>query len=105
MQALPFAMESIIEPELKEIRELAAQDPRILEDFGGSIEDPCPEFCNVLEDFVSWYFKARKTRQSESSILDVAEHGLRIQRKLKEAFPDRQGNFVSVLMLQILYYH
>ena len=44
-----------------------------------------------MEQFVTWYFKARKSRHTESSIWEVAELGMQLQADLKETFPDRSG--------------
>eukprot|EP00961_Rhodomonas_salina_P224736 3038164-Rhodomonas_salina.2 len=50
-----------------------------------------------MEDFVTqaWYFKTRKTVQSESSIFTVSEMGLSLQQKLKQVFPERAGSSIG----------
>lgn len=91
VQSLPLLMENLIEPELKEIRDLAANNQVVAACFPDGIHDPCPKYCGVMEDFVSWYFKTRRTVQTESSIFDVAQLGLRLSQRMKEIFPDRAG--------------
>ena len=43
----------------------------------------------------SQFFKARARKHTESSILEVARLGNRLQLRLKEVFPDRAGKFCS----------
>ena len=91
-QALPFALENLIQPELEKIRELVQTQPQVAELFpGGVVEDPCRKYCAVLDEFVTWYFMARKTEHSESSILEVAARGEAVQASLKALFPERAG--------------
>jgi hypothetical protein len=84
-------MENLIDEELGELEKLLVKFPHLSETFPNGIVDPCPKYCDVLEDFSSWYFGARKTRHTETSILQTAQHGLRVQEKLKTTFPDRAG--------------
>ncbi len=95
LQALPFALENLLEPELKEIKEIMEKDPGVRDQFPSGLTDPCPKFCQIMEDFVSWFFKARARKHTESSILEVARLGNRLQLRLKEVFPDRAGKFCS----------
>lgn len=90
-QALPFAMQSLIEPELAEMKALLEAQPHLAEAFPDGIQDPCTKYCDILDEFVTWYFKARKSKHSESSIWDVAERGFRLQEKLLQYFPNRSG--------------
>ena len=85
-------MENLIEPELKELRDLYDKKPEVREQFPDGVQDPMPKYCAILEEFVSWYFKARRSRHTESSILEVAEGGLRLQQRLKDTFPERAGS-------------
>ena len=90
-QALPFALENLLEPELKEMKELMEKEQGVREQLPAGLSDPCPKFCQIMVDFVSWFFKARARKHTESSILDVARLGNRLQNQLKEAFPNRAG--------------
>eukprot|EP00961_Rhodomonas_salina_P177784 2397496-Rhodomonas_salina.1 len=73
MMALPFAKENLIEPEIAEIKKLVAEKLQVAALFPNGVVDPCPKYCKTLEYFVSWYFKARKTRKTKSSILEIAD--------------------------------
>lgn len=87
-------MQNLIEPELAKIRELVKTEPQVAALFpGGVVEDPCTKYCSVLDDFVTWYFLARKTEHSESSIMEVAARGEAVQASLKDFFPARAGIF------------
>ena len=89
-------MENLIEPEIKEIREIIQNDPAVAEQFPDGVVDPCPKYCAILEEFVAWYFKARKSRHSETSIWEVAELGKRLQENLKATFPKRSGTNIAL---------
>jgi hypothetical protein len=104
-------MESIIEPEIAQIRELLEKNPHLQEQFPDGIQDPCINYCKIIEEFVTWFFKARQRRHTESSILEVAVLGDRLQRQLKEIFPERAGkngfNHIAILfwlIIQATYY-
>jgi hypothetical protein len=90
-QALPWKMEHLIDPELNELQQLLDKFPYLSDAFPHGIIDPCPKYCDVLEDTASWYFGARKSRHSESSILQTGQHGVRVQQKLKDMLPERAG--------------
>ena len=65
--------------------------PDVAAQFPDGLQDPCPKYCLLMEQFVTWYFKARKSRHTESSIWEVAELGMQLQADLKETFPDSSG--------------
>jgi hypothetical protein len=85
-------MENIIEPEIAQMRDLLEKNPHLQEQFPDGIQDPCIEYCKILEEFVTWFFKARQRRHTESSVLEVAILGDRLQLQLKKIFPERAGN-------------
>ncbi len=93
-QALPFTMQNLLEPELEEISELIKQDPSVAAQFPGGVVDPCQRYCEIMEEFVSWFFLARKNQHTETSILQVGVDGLRLRKRLKEVFPDRSGSAI-----------
>ena len=96
-------MEHLIDPELAELEELLIKFPHLSAAFPDGIIDPCPKYCDVIEDTASWYFKARKSRHSETSILQTGQHGLRVQRKLVDMLPERAGFFCfcDLLLLKL----
>eukprot|EP00961_Rhodomonas_salina_P232144 3136358-Rhodomonas_salina.1 len=66
-------MENLIEPEIEEIKKLVAEKLQVAALFPNWVVDPCPKYCEMLEYFMSWYFKERKTHQTESTILEIAD--------------------------------
>jgi hypothetical protein len=90
-QALPFLMQSLIEPELAKMNQLLQEHPHLQEQFPDGFQDPCNKYAAILEQFASWYFLARQRKHTESSILKVAQDGERLQTSLKEVFPNRAG--------------
>ncbi len=86
-QVLPFTPE----PELEEMKELMEKELGVSDQFPSGLSDLCPKFCQIMEDFILWFFKARALKHTEPSILDVARLGNSLQVRLKEAFPDRAG--------------
>ncbi len=97
LQALPFLMQSLIEPELAKMNQLLQDHPHLQEQFPDGFEDPCNRYAAILEQFASWYFLARQRKHTESSILKVAQDGERLQTSLKELFPNRAGKILSDL--------
>ena len=93
LQALPFHLENLLEPELRQIRELFNKDAELKSKFPNGVEDPCSQYCELLDDFVTWYFKARKSRLTERQILEISSLGDELQDKLKSVFPERPGMF------------
>lgn len=102
LQALPFLMENLIEPELAKIEELMEKDANVRAQFPNGVRDPCQQYCSILEQFVSWYFMARRLRHTESSILQVAKEGEKLQIQLKTLFPERAG--ATVVWMHIFVY-
>jgi hypothetical protein len=84
-------MQNLIEPELAKMQEIWLENPHLQEEFPGGFLDPCPRFCTILESFSAWYFLARQRKHTESSIIQVARDGERLQLLLKEMFPHRSG--------------
>ena len=91
-------MQNLIEPELQKLEDLFTDNPHPRENFPDGFSDPCPKYCTIIEQFVSWYFLARQCKHTESSIIQVAQDGERLQIALKAAFPERAGTFGWILM-------
>ncbi len=72
VQELLLALDNLLEQELAEIARLMEFDESVLNQFPSGLADPCPKFCQVLEDFMSWYFKVRAQKHTEPSILNIA---------------------------------
>ena len=72
-------MENLLEPELQKLEGLCMEYDNVRAQYPNGIEDPCKKYCAILEEFVTWYFMARRARHTESSIFEVAERGLKLQ--------------------------
>jgi hypothetical protein len=80
------------------MKQLREANPHLQEAFPDGFQDPCSKYAVLLEQFVSWYFLARQRKHTESSILQVAQDGERLQKTLKEVLPNRAGLFASLII-------
>jgi hypothetical protein len=48
-------MEHLIDLELEELEQMLDKYPHLSNAFPNSIIDPCPKYCDVLEDTALWY--------------------------------------------------
>ncbi len=51
-QALPFALENLLELEIEQITRLMESHPGVACQYPDGLADLCPKFCLIMEDFV-----------------------------------------------------
>ena len=95
-------MEHLIDPELEELEKILIEYPNLSKAFPNGIIDPCPKYCDVFDQTTTWFFGARKSWHTETSIIETSQRGFRLQEKLKVALPERAGTFVTMAII-VLY--
>ena len=86
-------LQNLLAPEIEKIQDLIGKDQHVAVQFRDGIKDPCIEYCSILDEFVSWYFLARKQRHTDTTILQLESLGRSLQEKIKHTIPERTGKF------------
>ncbi len=67
-----MALENLLEQDIKQIMRLRESHPAVARQFPDGVADPSPKFCQIMEEFVSWYFEARALKHTESGMIELA---------------------------------